>query len=116
MPDPDVKNGETPYEGPYSDLTKITVLSASLATVGIVGGFAAAAVIPATAASTGAAGGAGAYVAAGTAVGVGTVSTALLSTRPDLHEDDCISASEARLVEIETQEDEEEDPSGTSAE
>ncbi len=100
MLDPDIKSGEIPYDGPVSDSTKVYIFAASIATVGVVGGIAASAAIPAAAAGTGAAaGGAGAFAGAGTAVAVGSISAAFLSSRPNPNRDDFIHTSASRLIE-----------------
>ncbi|MFA6601008.1 MAG: hypothetical protein WC352_07615 [Candidatus Omnitrophota bacterium] len=77
------KDGEIPYEGPSSDRTKVYVLAATLATVGVVSGVAVIAAAPAAAAGASGGAGAGVYAAGGAAVAAGTVSTALEAGRPD---------------------------------
>jgi hypothetical protein len=88
MLDPKMKSGEIPYEGPVSDRTKIYVLAASLATLGVAGPALLPAAAPAAAGSAGATGGAGALAAAGTAVTVGPVAAVAIAGRPDPDKDD----------------------------
>ncbi|MDD5218694.1 MAG: hypothetical protein PHN49_10885 [Candidatus Omnitrophica bacterium] len=100
MLDPKMKPGDVPYEGPYSNRTKVYVLAATLATVGTVSGIAAASAIPATTAATSAAGagGAGVYAAGGAAVATGTVSTAWLASRPKPNDEDFRRGSESHVT------------------
>jgi hypothetical protein len=94
-----VKNGAIPYDGPSSNRTKVYVFAASIATLGVVSGAAVLAVAPATAAATGAsASGAGIYAAGGAAVTAGTVSTALIQTKPDGKQDDYDHYSESKEI------------------
>jgi len=96
MLDPDARSGEIPYEGPVSDSTKVYLFAASIATLGVVGALAA----PVAAAGAGtAAGGAGAFAGAGTAVGVGSLSAAFLTSRPDPNHDNFIHESASQLIE-----------------
>ena len=99
MLDPKVKPGEIPYEGPYSSSTKIYVFAATLATLGVAGGAIGMAAIPASAATTGAASGGAAYVAAGSAVAVGTVAATEIATRPNPKGDDFVQVSKSKSVE-----------------
>lgn len=96
-----IKSGEIPYDGPVSDRKKVYILAATLATIGVASGTAAAFAIPATAttAST-AGGGAGVYAAAGTALTAGTVSTALIQSRPDPKQDDFDHISQSKTAGI----------------
>ena len=96
MLDPKIKSGAIPYEGPYSDKTKIYVFAASLATLGVASG---AAVIAAAPAATGAAasGGAGAYLAGGTAVVAGSVAEAQIAMKPDSKKGDYKHRAESKL-------------------
>ena len=100
MLDPKVKSGAIPYNGPYSNKTKIYIFAASLATLGAASG---AAVIAAAPAATGAAasGGAGAYLAAGTAVVAGSAAAADIAMKPDLKKGDYTLGSESRLLKEE---------------
>ena len=96
MLDPKIKSGAIPYEGPYSDKTKIYVFAATLATLGAASG---AAVIAAAPAATGAAasGGAGAYLAGGTAVVVGSVAEAQIATAPNSKKPEYKHRAESKL-------------------
>jgi len=86
-----------PYNGPYSDRTKVYVFAGALIATGI----ATAAVGAAAPAAVGAASsGGGAYAVAGTTVGVTTLATALLKARPDPDEDEFTHTSNTRLVEF----------------
>ena len=95
--DPKVKAKDVPYDGPYSDRTKVYILAASLATVGAVGGTA---IIAAAPAATGAAasGGAGAYLAGGTAVVAGSAAEYAVASRPDPKKGDYTDRSESKLT------------------
>ncbi len=99
-----VKNGEIPYSGPTSDRTKVYVLAATLATVGVVSGTAVALSVPAataaTTATTASGAGAGVYAAAGTAIAAGAVSTAMVQSRPDPNKDDFDHTSESKKISI----------------
>ena len=96
MLDPKVKSGAVPYEGPYSDKTKIYVFAATLATLGVASG---AAVIAAAPAATGAAasGGAGAYLAGGTAVVAGSVAETEIAMKPGSKKEDYKHRAESKL-------------------
>jgi hypothetical protein len=96
-----VKNGAVAYDGPSSDRTKIYIFAASLATLGVVSGAAVMAVAPAAAATGASASGAGAgvYAVGGAAVTAGTVSTALIQTKPDAKQDDYDHYSQSKEVE-----------------
>lgn len=96
--DPKVKAKDVPYDGPYSDRTKIYILAASLATVGTVGGTA---IIAAAPAATGAAasGGAGAYLAGGGAVVAGSAAEYAVATRSDPKKEDYVQRSKSELIQ-----------------
>ena len=100
MLDPKIKSGAIPYNGPYSDKTKIYIFAASLATLGAASGVA---VIAAAPAATGAAasGGAGAYLAAGTAVVAGSAAAADVAMKPDSKKGDYTLRSESQLLKEE---------------
>jgi len=93
-----IKKGEIDYDGPTSDRTKVYVLAATLATVGVVSGVAIIAAAPA-ATGAGAAGGAGVLAGVGVGVAAGTVSTAMLQSRPDPEQDDYEHISVSQLLE-----------------
>jgi hypothetical protein len=98
-----IKDGEIPYDGPVSDRKKVYILAATLATVGVAGGIAASFAVPATAAGAATGGaGAGIYAGAGTALTAGTVSTALIQTRPDPRKDDFEHIAESKTYEART--------------
>lgn len=96
--DPKVKAKDIPYDGPYSNRTKIYILAASLATVGTVGGTA---IIAAAPAATGAAasGGAGAYLAGGGAVIAGSAAEYAVATHRDPKKENYVQRSESELIQ-----------------
>lgn len=78
MLDPNVKSGEIPYEGPYSDRRKVYALAAGLAAAGVAGALA----IPITPVTgAGASAGAGGFAGAGAGVAAGTVAVTTAATR-----------------------------------
>lgn len=85
------------YDGPVSDRTKVYVFAATVAASGLV--VASTLPVAAASASASAAGGGIAFTAAGTAVAVGTVSSALLAQRPDPNRDSFIHESRIRVFE-----------------
>ncbi|MBI4367858.1 MAG: hypothetical protein HY588_00525 [Candidatus Omnitrophica bacterium] len=101
MLDPNVKSGEIPYDGPYSDAKRVYLFAASLATLGTVGGALAIAAIPASAG--GAASGGGAFLAAGSAVALGGAGSPYLAAKSDHRPDDYIQISKSRVLPSDVQ-------------
>lgn len=96
MLDPDVKSGETGYDGPFSSRKKVYAFAASLAAGGALGG-ALLPVAPATGAA--ASGGAGAFAAAGTGVAAGSLSAASWASRKNPEQDDFKHSSETKITD-----------------
>lgn len=91
-----MKSGKIPYDGPYSDKTKIYIFAATLATLGTASGVAVIAAAPA-AAGAAASGGAGAYLAGGTAVVAGSAAVSVAVTKPDPKKEDYAHRSKSEL-------------------
>lgn len=100
MLDPRVKSGAIPYEGPYSDATKVYLFAATLATLGTVGGAVGMALVPAT--GSGVAAGGGAYLAAGAATAAGSAAATVVSTDSDGKSDNFVQTSQARSKTVAT--------------
>ena len=100
MLDPKIKSGQIPYDGPFSDATKVYVFAATLATLGTVGGAVGLATLPATTAATGvAASGGSAYLAAGGAVAATGAAGVTIATKSDSENDDFTQISKSKSVE-----------------
>jgi hypothetical protein len=95
MLDPNVKEGQIPYEGPFSDRRKVYLFAATLMTVGAVGGAVGTAAAPA-AAGAGAAGGGG-YLAAGAAGTGAGVAGAHLATKENPEDDEFMRETKSEL-------------------
>jgi hypothetical protein len=90
------KDGEIPYEGPWSDRTKVYLFAAGVATVGVAGGGLVMASAPAAAGAAASATGAGSFGAAGGAVAGGSVAAAAIAVRPDPKQSDYDHTAESR--------------------
>lgn len=95
MLDPNVKEGQIPYEGPFSDRRKVTLFAATLMTAGAVGGAVGIAAAPA-ATGAGAAGGGG-YLAAGAAVTGAGLTGAQLATKENPEDEEFTREAKSEL-------------------
>lgn len=95
-----VKSGTIPYDGPSSSRKKVYVLAGTVATLGVVGGSVGMMAAASAPVSAGTGSGAVGYLAAGTAVGTGSLSTAWLKSRPDPERDNFERTSGTRVIQV----------------